>query len=153
MKSLLFICFIIVGMILVGVLTMRLPVQSKDEGRVPLKVGSHTLQVEVVRSPTAIEKGLGERDTLGSDGMLFVLGQKRVATFWMKGMRFALDFVWIDGNKIVEITPNVLPQPGVTDAQLTLYSSKVPVTHVLELNAGEVKKRGIRVGDAVELLK
>lgn len=114
-----------------------------------LKVGEKTLRVEVARTPPAIEKGLGYRDTLGSDGMLFLLPVRIVPTFWMKGMRFPLDFIWIDGNKVVDLTANVPAEPGVPDATLKLYSPKSMADKVLEVNAGKIGEWGIKVGDEV----
>lgn len=112
-------------------------------------VGSESLIVEVADSPEEITKGLGYRDTIGSDGMLFVLPQRTVPSFWMMGMRFNLDFIWIDANRVVDITPNV---PSPTSLQdLPLYSPAAAVTHVLEMHAGETAKRGIRIGDRVDL--
>jgi uncharacterized membrane protein (UPF0127 family) len=83
-------------------------------------------------------------------GMLFdFTGSSRTKPgFWMKDMRFALDFIWIDGNNIVGITPRI--QPGVdANGQLPLYYPPAPVTQVLEVNAGWSAAHGIKVGDAV----
>lgn len=114
-----------------------------------IRIGEAELSVEVVKTSSAITLGLGERDILGSDGMLFVMPSRDIPSFWMKGMRFDLDFVWIDGSSVVDITENVPAQPEVSMDQLRTYSPRVPVTHVLELNAGEVQKRGIGFGDTV----
>lgn len=114
-----------------------------------LRIGQNSLQVEIADSVPKITLGLGERDTLGSDGMLFVMPTRTVPAFWMKGMRFALDFVWIDGNRVIDLTENVPAEPTVSDANLKIHSPKSPATHVLELNAGEIKRRGISIEDTV----
>lgn len=107
------------------------------------------LVVEVAKTPATISLGLGNRDAIGSDGMLFVLPTRSVPTFWMKNMRFDLDFVWIDMNTIVDLTATVSATPGLSDEQLTLVSPKQPVTHVLELPAGDIARRNLRIGDSV----
>lgn len=114
-----------------------------------IQIGKTRLTVEMVTGAQAISRGLSDRDVLGSDGMLFVLPERTVPTFWMKGMRFDLDFVWIDGTHVVDVTENVSAQHGVPEYQLKVYSPKAVVTHVLEMNAGEISKRQIHVGDRV----
>ncbi len=110
--------------------------------------GDQVLRIEVATTPTQSERGLGYRDTLAPDaGMLFDLGSTRVPAFWMKGMRFALDFVWItDDKRVAAVTSDVSPQPGASDAQLRLYSSPQPVRYVLEINAGASSALGITPG-------
>jgi uncharacterized membrane protein (UPF0127 family) len=107
-----------------------------------------SMRVEVASTPEQSERGLGYRDSLPEDsGMLFDLRQTRVPGFWMKGMRFPLDFVWIsEDGRVAEVTEDVPPQPGVPDTELTFISPAAPVRYVLELNAGAAKARGIVVG-------
>lgn len=106
------------------------------------------LQIELATTPQQSERGLGYRDALAPDaGMLFDLGNTRTQAFWMKGMRFALDFVWIAGDKrVVAVTADVPPQPGAPDTELRLYSSPQPVRYVLEINSGAGVRLGIDTG-------
>jgi uncharacterized membrane protein (UPF0127 family) len=110
--------------------------------------GDHVLRIELATTQQQSERGLGYRDALAPDaGMLFDLGSTRSQAFWMKGMRFALDFVWITEDKrVVAVTPDVQPQPGASDSQLRLYSSPQPVRYVLEINAGASARIGIDAG-------
>lgn len=108
-----------------------------------IHVAGQTLRVEVARTGQELSKGLGERNAIGSDGMLFVLPGRDVARFWMQGMRFDLDFVWIDGNKIISLTPRI------SAGSKEIYSSSGAVTHVLELPSGDIAKRGIKIGDEI----
>lgn len=121
-----------------------------DHQRIPLLVGDKELSVEAVNSQASIIKGLGERDSIGSDGMLFFFSDRQVVHFWMRGMRFPLDFVWIDGDKVVSITENVPAPTDPTSTQLPTYSSTSPVTHVLELPAGMIATYGIGVGTSIQ---
>lgn len=116
-----------------------------------LQLDTHSLQVEIADSSDEITLGLSYRSKLGSDGLLFMLPNRSVPAFWMKGMRFPLDFVWIDGNTVVDLTSNVPIQATTTDSELILYRPKVAVTQVLELNAGTIDSLGIKVGDSVHL--
>ncbi|TSC72090.1 MAG: hypothetical protein G01um101438_718 [Parcubacteria group bacterium Gr01-1014_38] len=115
-----------------------------------LLVGSHALTVELARTPSEQARGLSGRDTLGPDrGMLFVFPTNGERVFWMKDTRIPLDFLWIREGKIVGITANVQPEPGVPDALLRKYISPGPVDQVLEVNAGWSATHDIRVRDPV----
>lgn len=116
-----------------------------------IRVGNTSLKIEVARTPAAIEQGLSDRNEIGSDGMLFVLPSKTIPAFWMKDMRFPLDFVWIDGNIVVDITEHVSnPAPNTQKKDLPLYRPKQAVTHVLELPDGAVNRYTLKIGDAVQ---
>jgi len=115
-------------------------------------IDSHEFQVEARRTPEELAQGLSSRTEIGSDGMLFYLPQRQVASFWMKDMLFSIDMVWIDDGKVIDISSNVpFPNPEIPLNQLPTYSPKQPVTHVLELNAGEAEQFDIKIGSSVVL--
>ncbi len=118
-----------------------------------LTINGNKLEVEIADTDSKRNKGLGNRDTMASDsGMLFVYTKQDKYAFWMKGMKFSLDFVWIRGNTVVDVLLNV-PQPlsGQKDADLPEYASKELVDKVLEVNSGVVQKLNIKSGDTIEL--
>ncbi|MEX2226299.1 MAG: DUF192 domain-containing protein [Dehalococcoidia bacterium] len=119
---------------------------------IDLRYDGGTLRVEVATAPDDRAQGLGERDALADDaGMLFDLGESRVPGFWMKGMRFAIDMVWIGEDKtIAGVALDVQPQPGVADAELRRYSPDVPVRYVLEIKSGASLRLGLGAGERVE---
>lgn len=99
---------------------------------------------------TERRNGLSNRASLSPDhGMLFLMGEPAYHGFWMKGMRFPLDFIWINEKTIVDLTENV-PIP-VGDEQPMSLKPTVPADKVLEVNAGLIKETGIQVGDVVIL--
>ena len=110
--------------------------------------GARDIEVEVATTAAQSERGLGYRDALPADaGMLFDLHTTHRAEFWMKGMRFALDMVWIGEDKrVASITADIPPQPGVPDDQLLRYASDTPVRYVLELNADAARRLGLAPG-------
>lgn len=72
----------------------------------------------------------------------------------MKQMYFDIDIMWIDGDKIVDISygakkPN---QIGFNNPKET-YSPKVPVDRVLEVNVGWVVRNKVVIGDLISLEK
>lgn len=111
------------------------------------------LNVEIVRTPTEMEKGLGYRKSLASDaGMIFIYDQPVMPVFWMKGMEFPLDFIWVTGNKIVDLTENVPNlDPSTPDNNLPRYSPQEPVDKVIEVNAGWIKSNNLKIGDEADL--
>ena len=118
-------------------------------------VVAHEIKVEIVRTPEARAVGLSKYSSLEADrGMLFIFDkQDAVPEFWMKDMSFAIDIIWINDNKISEINSNVLPPAAGAndDNKLVRYFPKSPVDYVLEVKAGEVARREIKVGNEVIL--
>ncbi len=151
---------IIIGLVIYSVVFIRLNNLSStpnveqavvQENLREIVVGSNTLTVELVDSPETLSRGLGYRDEIGSDGMLFLLPERKTPVFWMKGMRFAIDIVWIDAGAVVEITRNIPNPPSdkLPDKNLPRYSPSTLVMMVLELPAGEAERLGIKIGDQV----
>lgn len=116
-----------------------------------LQIGDSRLQVEIADTPERREQGLSGRERIGADGMLFVFDRPDRYPFWMKQMRFALDFVWIAEGEVVEITANV-PEPTSFDStDLTVYRPAMNISMMLEIPAGQAQRLGIEIGDQVIL--
>lgn len=116
-------------------------------------VGDTPLTVDLALTPDQQSLGLGYRNGLEPGrGMLFVGNDARPRTFWMKGMRFCLDIVWIQDDRIVGAAEQVCPDPpGTSDIERDRFSSPEPVTHVLEVPAGWLSSHGYGPGTTVDL--
>jgi uncharacterized membrane protein (UPF0127 family) len=80
--------------------------------------------------------GLGERDGLEPDGaMLFLYDEPGHYGFWMQGMRFDLDMVWIRGNVVVDITTDVSHREPER-----VQRPREPADRVLEVVAGTARR-------------
>lgn len=114
------------------------------------KIGDVSIPIEIADTPEKRSLGLGHRNSLPADqGMLFVFGEgKRPVRFWMKGMEFPLDMLFISDGKVFQIVANAQPEPGVSDLNLKAYISEEPVDYVLEVNGGFAEKHGIKKGDS-----
>lgn len=111
-----------------------------DHSVVKWELGGQSLTVEVVRTPESITQGLGGRETLAADGMLFLLPRRDQPVFWMKDMRFPIDIIWIDDGRIVGIERNVQPPMlGAPDSQLQRVIAPQEVNMVLETLPGRVE--------------
>lgn len=118
-----------------------------------LQINSATLKVEIADTQAKRSKGLGGRQSIASDeGMLFIFPKVDKYPFWMKGLSFPLDFIWIKGDKVIEILPNIQPpKSGEADASLPIYQSKEEVDKVLEVLGGTIERLNIKVGDTVNI--
>lgn len=118
-----------------------------------LTVGENKFRVEVADTQNKRSKGLGGKEKMASDeGMLFIFEKEDKYPFWMKGLKFSLDFLWIKGGLIVDILSNVPPPgSGQTDESLPIYQPRVEVDKVLEISGGTSEKLGIKIGDKVQL--
>jgi uncharacterized membrane protein (UPF0127 family) len=116
-----------------------------------IQVGNVPLTVELAVRPEELSRGLGYRDGLAPGmGMLFIFPSAAERSFWMKGMRFCLDIVWIENGAIQGAAESVCPEPaGTADADLPSYRSGVPVSYVLEVPAGWLDHYGFGVGTPV----
>ena len=117
-----------------------------------LKIGGQELQVEVAKDFISRSKGLSGREYLDTDrGMLFIFDVPGNHGFWMKGMKFPIDVVWIRGDKIVGFAENLQPELEKSIFSLTTYYPPEAVDKVLEVNAGIVQKYNLQVGDSIEI--
>jgi uncharacterized membrane protein (UPF0127 family) len=113
-----------------------------------LKIDSGTFTLDIADTPAKKELGLGKRASLAADrGMVFTYGRPGQQCFWMKGMRFAIDILWLDRQKKVShieksLSPNTYPET---------YCPDVEAQYVLEIPAGASDKAGIKVGDILPL--
>lgn len=110
------------------------------------------INIEIAKNKETRAKGLGYRASLASDsGMLFFHENSQKYTYWMKGMEFPIDIMWIKDDTIADIIPNV-PRPieGQSDDTLERYSPTVDVDKVLETNAGFVSEKNIQKGDKIK---
>lgn len=108
-----------------------------------------TYRVDLAVTPKEKEVGLGGRAALASGtGMLFPYDHAEQFSYWMKGMRFPIDIIWIRDTTIVDISEQVpIPNGGA----LTVYSPKEPVNKVLEIPSGDASKYGFKIGDTVRI--
>ena len=100
------------------------------------------VEVEVVREEAELQRGLMYRRHLDPDaGMLFLMGETRVHTFWMHNTYIPLDMIFIKEDLTVAgVAADAVPQ---TD---DLRSVDEPSLYVLEVNAGWSKKHGVDKG-------
>jgi uncharacterized membrane protein (UPF0127 family) len=150
---------VVVGVMLAPVVAAQPVVRPPWRSQAPelataaITVGGVPLKVELAVEPGDQARGLGYRPGLEpGTGMLFVDQEPAIQSFWMKGMRFCLDIVWIEGGQIVGAAESVCPAaPGTPDGSLPSYRSPAPVRYVLEVPAGWLTAHAFDAGTPVEL--
>jgi len=124
--------------------------QSNKKGQsIFIKINNINLEVEVAETFSEKAQGLSGREhILDNKGMLFVFKTPGRYPFWMKGMKFPIDIIWLDKDlKIVEINKEVQPESFPE-----LLRPSVPIQYVLEVKKGWADEHNIKQGDECSLI-
>ena len=107
--------------------------------------GRHKYQLEVAATAEAQECGLMYRKHMKRDaGMVFPFSPPRPATFWMENTVLPLDLIFVGPDSRVVSIGNGKP------FSRDMINSGGVAASVIELNAGEAKRIGLKPGDKVE---
>ena len=110
-------------------------------------VGEREYRVELAESLAQQAQGLSGRTSLeDGKGMLFIFPAPRTQSFWMRGMQFPIDIIWIREGKVIGFVEHA---PVPVHGQLPVFTSPGPADQVLEVIAGTVAKDAINIGDTV----
>jgi uncharacterized protein len=104
-----------------------------------------SIDIEIADDEAKREVGMMGRSAMEErQGMLFILEEEQLASFWMRNCILSLDMIFINKQrKIVTIHKNTKPfsDDSYTATAMTLF--------VLEVNAGFTDKYGIKEGDMI----
>ncbi len=123
--------------------------RSQDSlDRVVGRLGGETFDIMVARTDVEQERGLGGLDGLApNEAMIFPYERSDFYGFWMKGMKFPIDIVWLDESfRIVHVEGSV-----GADTYPKIYSPSVPARSVIEFSAGTIDRLGVSVGNFIEI--
>lgn len=121
-----------------------------DPDLAQVTVGSATFRVEMAQTPQQRQYGLMFRRALPpGQGMLFVQ-PTGPAAFWMKNTYIPLDLLYFDPDgRLLQIEAGA---PPCATPDCPIYASDTAtVRYILEINAGEAARRGIKPGDRLRL--
>ena len=130
-------------------LTIPVVSAAKPSGAHVMLAG-HRFSVEIATTDAAREHGLMKHTHMAAGhGMLFVYPDAQPRYFWMKDTLIPLDILFFDAQRhLINVsadTPPCKADPCPT------YASAAPAQYVLELNAGIVKRLGIKTGERFKL--
>jgi len=112
-------------------------------------INNEKINIEIADTDKLRYNGLSNRDELCKNcGMLFTWEDKLERTFVMRDMNFSLDIIFINDDKIINISKNAVPEGS--DYKIK-YSSELPVNYVLEVNAGFCDKNNIKEEDNIKI--
>lgn len=116
-----------------------------------VKIDGKQFFVDVAKTNEQKAKGLDIYDKLPvRKGMIFPFQTPDYYSFWMKGMQFPIDIIYINNNKIVDIFPD-LPNPKTGNEDPVMVRSQEKSNFVLEINAGLSRKYNFKTGDKIEI--
>ena len=141
-------------LVIIVVFAMGKKIYDSFWSKATIKIGGQEVRVLVADTPARRFKGWSDQKDMGKyGGMLFVFPTAVRYAMVMRDMRFPLDIVWLDNGKVVDIAPNLPPEPNVPEDKLTVYGARASSTMVLELQAGFRDRTGIKIGDEVRIIK
>ena len=112
-----------------------------------IQIGAQRFAVEVAATPAARERGLsGHAPLAPPTGMWFVLPETGWPGFWMRGMRFPIDLIWVSPEQRVLGAATL---PVCRNEPCPLAYPPAPAAYVLEIAAGGFAGRA---GDEVAWL-
>lgn len=126
--------------------------ELRDGNKVVVRIDRSRIDATVAASVAAREKGLAGSEPLSENrGLLFTSSRSEIPTIFMRGVNYPIDIVWITAGTVSEVTPDVPPQPGVAEDQLTRYRPSGPADQVLETQAGWAAQHNVQPGDPVKI--
>lgn len=113
-----------------------------------VRINGMVFKTETPRDTSDFDKGLAGRPCIPADqAMLFAFKKPGQYPFWMKGMKFPIDIIWIGADHKVaaaeiDESPSTYPDKFV---------NQKPAQFVLELKANTAKDLHIQIGTPVQL--
>lgn len=110
-------------------------------------IGENAVTIEVADSDEERRQGLSGRDTLeAGNGMFFIFEESGLHGIWMKDMNFPIDILWFDQyGELVHFEEHVAPE-----SYPDTFFPKSPALYVLEVPAGYVKDKNVKLGDKID---
>jgi len=133
-------------LVVILIMTGLLRYQQAGFGKGSVTIGDGpAIPVEIAASDTTRERGLSGRESMEPEsGMLFLFAAPDRYVFWMKGMEFPLDAIWMREGEIVDITTGL--EPAAEGGAIPFFSPMDKADSVLEVPAGFAARHGLKLG-------
>lgn len=152
MKQYMFFIFIIAALILLVIVFLVVSRSyTKNETETEVRIGNAVFKAEIADTIAKQAQGLSGREVLLKDrAMLFVFKDAESRSFWMHGMHFPIDIIWIREKKVIGFVEQApVPSSGLLNILPPTFISPEPADMVLEVGAGLVREYDIKAGDKV----
>lgn len=111
-----------------------------------VELNGQRFEVEVADDDGERARGLMFRDAMDADrGMLFIHEREMPLAYWMKNTKLSLDILYFDNERKLVSQQRDVP-PCSSGNRCPPYPSDAPARYVLELNAGQAAKIGLKDG-------
>ncbi|MGH8032578.1 MAG: DUF192 domain-containing protein [Luteimonas sp.] len=111
-----------------------------------VEVGGQRYKVEIADDDAERARGLMFRDAMGDgEGMLFIHDAEGPQAYWMKNTRIPLDILYFDNARRLVTQQRDVPPCSAGD-RCPPYPSRAAARYVLELNAGQANRLGLKDG-------
>ena len=123
-------------------------------------IKGQTFTLEVASSLEAIKKGLGERESVPSDGgMLFVFPDAQQRRFWMVDCLVDIDIMYLDALGRITAIHTMRAEPLQTGSEtrteyeqrLKRYPSGLSAQFAIELQAGKIRELDLKTGNKIDI--
>jgi hypothetical protein len=113
------------------------------------EINGHVFSLFLARTSQEQEIGLAKFNKIDKNqGMLFIFQKSDYYSFWMKNMRFPIDIIFINKDKVVDIFQRV---PVSKSDNPPTYTTHEKADQVLEINSGLSNEYKIKVGSEVKI--
>lgn len=113
------------------------------------EIGGFVINTDIALTDKQKQDGLSIRNNMQeNEGMMFVFKEPKQQSFWMKGMKFPIDIIWLDANlSIVHIEKNL--QPCESFISCPSYRPSSNALFVLETVSGFADSHDLKIGKKI----
>lgn len=134
-----------------GIIFSLLVTPTFAQQKLPIKkysFGIYVIEAEMATTEAQRAVGLMNRKQMGqNEGMMFIFDRPARQCMWMKNTLMPLSVAFIDDNDVVINIEEMLPHSEQN------HCASKPALKALEMNAGWFKRKNIKPGSKIELLK
>lgn len=114
-----------------------------------LVIADQIIKIKIADSNEERIKGLSNTEKLDEDsGLWFIFDKEDYYGIWMNDMNYSIDVIWVDKNRrVVHFEQNLSPE-----TYPKVFKPKNKALYILEINAGLIKKSGIKIGDEINII-
>ncbi len=123
-----------------------------SDSQIKVLINQKEYLLNIAKTDEERSRGLAKFDTIKeNEGMLFIFDVPGRYSFYMKGMKFNIDIIFLDQNKIVvDLYKNVKFQDYKNPYDYETYKPNFNSKYTIELKEGEIEKNGVKLGDYID---
>ena len=140
---------ILVLIIFIALVSFR--IYKLNHNPASLTINGKEFELEIADTGERQQIGLAKYNSINNNfAMAFPFEKEGYHPFWMKDMKFSIDIIYINKNKVVELFKKV-KDPSQTEGRIQTVNPTKKADMVLEINAGLSDKYNIKNGDEVKI--